>query len=331
VGFDAFAQFNYATADKMNQQLAEWVDDIRDSEPFFVYLHYMDAHGPYHAHEGVEVPPVPLPYPEFATDPAHPVPEKVREEALLRFGARDSEDPVASERAMREWMEARLHDYVSEVQYLDAKIAEALEMIGVDDDTLVIVVADHGEEFGDHGNVRHQFQLYPELLRVPFIIRWPSGGIRPGRVAAPVSALSIYPTFRDLLGERPSQVMAERSLKGVMAGAPLESRPLFAMRQRAWEDAIEELVAVIEGPHLLIQRGGKGAEAGKTELYDVVRDPGARTDLSTARPDVVDNLREQWLRFVSTARRHEPEFSLPFEMDDEVADHLQELGYVGGN
>ncbi len=351
-GFDAFASFNYRTAERVNEQLADWADEIRRSDPYFVYLHYMDMHTPYRPRDGVEVPRVSLPRPDIgAGDLAHPIRQGMdllaeglasgmetaleaawngvseREKRALRRFVSTVADGDGSDRAARDWLRARLHDYVAELQYLDAQIEEAFAILGVDDDDLVILLADHGEEFGDHGNITHPFQLYPELLRVPLVVRWPNGGIEPGRVEDPVNTLSVLPTLRDLLGEKPSRALPGRSLvPALLSGDRLEPKPLFAMRQRRSGAYLERLVAVVDGPHLLVMQDGVERP---DELYDVVADPLAQDDVAAERPGVVGALRDQWDHFEANARRYEREFSDPFELDPELEQHIRELGYVG--
>lgn len=101
---------------------------------------------------------------------------------------------------------AELHDalrtylvdrYDQNLRYVDDSLAALLDEVG--DDAIVVVFADHGEEFWDHGDFEHGHTLYDELLRVPLLVRAP--GLAARRVNTPVSLLDVTPTVLDLLGE----------------------------------------------------------------------------------------------------------------------------------
>jgi len=86
--------------------------------------------------------------------------------------------------------------YDQNMRYVDDQLARLFGRVG--DEATVVVFADHGEEFFDHGDLEHGHTLYDELLRIPFIVKSP--GLAPRRVATPVSLLDLTPTVLDLLG-----------------------------------------------------------------------------------------------------------------------------------
>lgn len=167
--------------------------------------------------------------------------------------------------------------YDQNLRYIDDQLARLLDAVGPE--ATVILFADHGEEFFDHGGLEHGHTLYDELLRVPFLVRAP--GLAPRRVAEPISLLDLAPTLLELEGiEAPG--LDGRSLVGLARGVPDPSfltralgfgRPLYG--HRAW--------GVIEG-------GLKyTARAGEEHVYDLRGDPAetvdlrADTDLSSLR------------------------------------------------
>ena len=92
---------------------------------------------------------------------------------------------------------------------------------------MVVVTADHGEEFGEHGGLTHGRTLYDELLHVPLVVTAP--GVVPGAVDAPVSLLDIGPTVLELVGLLRPVAFEGRSLVPLMHGATdLASPPLIA-------------------------------------------------------------------------------------------------------
>lgn len=109
--------------------------------------------------------------------------------------------------------------YDQSLRYLDDQLQALFSALGPDD--TVILFADHGEEFFDHGGYEHGHTLYDELLRVPLIISGPS--VRAGRQSAPASLLDLTPTILDLVG-----LPADATLPGRSLLDPPEDRPLPA-------------------------------------------------------------------------------------------------------
>ncbi len=165
--------------------------------------------------------------------------------------------------------------YRSELRFVDRHLARLLEAVP-EDETLVVVHADHGEEFREHGGQYHATTLYEEVARVPLFLRLP--GRPPARVDTPVSLLDLAPTIVDLLGI-PGGVFVGRSL-----AAPAGPRPVFAECRRFGRDRR----LVLEGHHKLIVDRATGAR----ELYDLAADPAERRNLVEERPEVAARLGE---------------------------------------
>ncbi|MEW6071941.1 MAG: sulfatase [Planctomycetota bacterium] len=189
----------------------DWIDAGRAEEPFFLYLHFLDAHWPY---------PVPD---EYATRfaPAERVePFRAKTFEAVRDAIHDGERELAP--AEREALEAV---YDGALRYLDDQLrllADGLRLRGRAEDTILCVIADHGEEFGEHGRIGHGHGLWENLLRVPWILHVP--GRAPARVEAPASLLDVFPTLLGAAGES-----APAHLLGVDRLAdPEASRMIFA-------------------------------------------------------------------------------------------------------
>ncbi len=157
--------------------------------------------------------------------------------------------------------------YKSTVRQTDNAIHDALEMLGIDDQTLVIVVADHGEELFEHGELGHRknSSLYQELIRVPFIIRLPGKRAAGTVIDTPVSAIDIVPTVLDIVGLDIPKDLPGQSLVPLLEGGSLPPRPLFA----EVSGRTGEARAIIEFPwkyvHNFTQNTG--------ELYNLEQDP----------------------------------------------------------
>jgi arylsulfatase A-like enzyme len=185
------------------------------------------------------------------------------------------------------------------------------------EDTLLVITADHGEEFRDHGGLMHGGTHYQELLHVPLILVGPTlpAGVR---IAAPVSLVDVMPTVLDLLGIPAPAEMDGRSLRPLWEGGDAEDgRPLLAETGPADIDALRTLR---RGHLKLID----DARTGRQQLFDLAADPGETRDLAAEREDEVHELSEQ-LDELARPRR-EPTL-LP-EPTPEMLEHLRALGYV---
>ena len=170
--------------------------------------------------------------------------------------------------------------YDEELLYIDAQVGRLLDGLserGGLSDTLVVLVADHGEEFFDHGEFEHGHSMYQELLRVPLVIWAP--GVPAARVEAPVSIADLLPTVLAALELEPEPEIFGRSLWAAIAGAePVGPRVSIA------ENTLKgrQRKALVRWPHKLIL----DEESGEVALFDLAADPGEQTDLADELPDV---------------------------------------------
>ncbi|MCH2109897.1 MAG: sulfatase-like hydrolase/transferase, partial [Polyangiaceae bacterium] len=165
--------------------------------------------------------------------------------------------------------------YDGEVAFTDAQLGRvfrALERLELKDSTVVMLTSDHGEAFGEHGMIRHGFELWEELVRVPLMIRVP--GARPLRVDARRSLIDLAPTIADVFGLSEEQ-------RGKMQGTSLfldwgdevEERPLLIDMPRGPNN--RERRAFISDQKKLIT--SQGMVLG---IYDLANDPLEKKDLS---------------------------------------------------
>lgn len=230
--------------------------------PFFAFLNYYDAHVPY-------LPPEPY-RSRFLPASRH------LESNLIR----ELSDTTPWTRTQVEGLEAA---YDGAISYLDVQLDSLLTTLdrrGMLDNTIVIITADHGEEFNEHGVILHGNSLYRPSVEVPLILRFPAR-IPAGLVAeAAASPREIPATVVDLLG------IAEHPFPGPSLAtlwrdsSQAADRPLYSSVRRAWglpswyPVVNGDMVSVTDSGFRLI-RGGKGAE----ELYDVRNDPFERHNL----------------------------------------------------
>ncbi len=211
----------------------------------------------------------------------------------------------------------------AEVRY-DEEIAEADRQAGrlldalnsVRNSTLIVAAADHGEAFGEHGEIGHSIFVYDTTLRVPLIVAGP--GIAAGRtIDGRVSLIDVAPTVVHQLGFAHFDADGI-DLSSAFTGSPLPDRDLYAETFAPLLDfGWSPLRAVRSGQWTYI-------DAPHPELYDVSRDPNEDHDVSQTEPVKAAELRDRVARQSTTALQA----NMP--IDAEARARLQALGYLSG-
>ncbi len=259
--------------------------DSPEPGPWFLWLHFFDPHANYMEHPGIS--------------------------ELLTSGGKRTGEQVQRDR------------YDGEIRYTDqhvGRVLEALRENGSERNTLVVLIADHGEEFWDHGAQGHGHSLHRELVRVPLAIRAP--GIAPGRVAEVVRQVDVLPTILELAGIPAPRGIAGRSLVPALRGAPLGFAPALAEIAQNEANTLESLRGE---RYRLIRAPGTGA----TSVYDLQADPletAALDDpaLTQALAGELDQLKRAALE---RARAFRPAGQIEFTPGQ--AEDLRDLGYAG--
>jgi Sulfatase/Putative metal-binding motif len=178
--------------------------------------------------------------------------------------------------------------YDSEIAYVDARVGEILAALGeagMSENTVIAVVADHGDEFFEHGNQFHSRSVYNELVRVPLIVHAP--GAPPRVVAEPVSVVDVGATLLDLVGlERPAGQNGRSLAAAVRGDGPAPDRTVLA-ELIADRNISRNLVAAFHGEWKLIW----DLDANTYELYSLVDDPGDTRDLAADQAAVAAEMR----------------------------------------
>jgi arylsulfatase A-like enzyme len=301
-GFDRLDFHQDRKADDVAERAIDVLDRVGD-RPFFLFLHFYDAHWHY------DPPPDRLQL--FETGYKGQV-TGLWQDFSRRDPKRLSEADVAHLKAL----------YDGEIRFVDDSVGRVLDHLksrGLDASTLVVVTSDHGEEFLDHGSWEHQKTLYEEVVRIPMLVRGP--GVPARREPAQVSLLDVSPTVLSWAGLAVPQAAAGRSLLGSPAASeaygetdhtPDRTHKLFLRAGAGRWKAIVTLAA-------------NGARIAREEWYDLASDPGEQRD---ARPPaaVADAIRgraiDRWHRDRSGAAA--PEVHLTPEQQE----RLKALGYV---
>jgi len=169
--------------------------------------------------------------------------------------------------------------YDNEVYYTDLWLGRLLTFAREQPwwkDTVVIVSADHGEAFGEHGFYKHAFEIWEVLTRVPLLISGP--GITPRRIDQRRSHLDLAPTILDLMGFPPEPEFMGKSMLAELQGATPDNRePILS---ELTEDSHNPLRrGFIQGDYKLLVVDGR-----KFQLYNLSKDPGELSDLAQSEP-----------------------------------------------
>lgn len=188
--------------------------------------------------------------------------------------------------------------YDSEVAFVDhhvGRVLEALRRSSFWNRTIVIVTSDHGEAFGEHGMIRHGFELWEELVRVPMLIRVP--GLSPRRVTERRSQIDLVPTVLDIFGLPEPEGQDSDFVSGKSLLVDLMNPPGHQPgRRKVFIDMAEgphnaERRAYIEDDLKLITSAGR-----PLGLYDLEHDPGERENLLSDKPRLTQS-RERFQAF----------------------------------
>ncbi len=309
-GFDLYDMLpeDAAGSEEVNRRAAKLLDLVGrpGAPPFFLYLHTLDPHGPYK-------PPADL-RERFAPG----IPPWVGSRRYLKELNRGTLKPTP------EVPGDLLRLYDAEVAANDRSFGALLREVrrrGLWDDTVLLLVSDHGEEFYEHGGWEHGRSLHAEVLDVPLILHVPSLGGR--QVSALAQHVDLLPTLLAALGLPAPAGVEGRNLLATLGGGP--------GGETAWDPAVySELAlsgrlgtAVTTPAWRFIERQRPMATA---RLYSRRDDPRERRDLAAARP-----VEAGFLRALLRARAVLPGKTLTrgtAEIDDEMRGQLRALGYL---
>jgi arylsulfatase A-like enzyme len=253
MGLRSYRKRAVPSGEELNARARNWVE--AQLGPFFVWVHYMDVHGPY----------VPRTEPLSRDD--------------LRLLAKHSEFPAFLTRDEVSRLRFLYEECVREVDAHIGAFLDFLSSTGLAEKSLTIVTADHGEAFGEHGDFGHgqafRATLYDELLRVPLIVR---GLRRRGKVEDFVQLLDVAPTICDAVGiARPEKFRGENLLAPRKRGIVSNTKFYLSFRTTDLK--------------LIVHK----REPGKDELYDLKADPGEKRNVAASRPADLSRLRQALL------------------------------------
>ena len=260
---------------------------------FCLWVHYMDPHRPYAINAGS---------PAYAPD--------LDESEIFDLMANAGIEPEKIDHDQRELL---IDLYDSAIKYTSKHISRLFDELmteGLWDNTSIILTADHGEEFGEHGLYFHRNRPYDELARVPMMMKPPNNSSNlSSRITEQRELLDVAPTVCRLHGVDPPENFLGTDLRDSTTREPItrgsftDDVPVVAVRSDGWK---------------YIDIGGN------SELYDLDTDPGEQNDVSGSNPDKLGVYRSK----IPDRLFNEGDSGVPEEVTDDARQRLAELGYL---
>ncbi len=295
-------------SDHLNLWLFHWLENrAPEAGPFFLYAHATDPHAPY--------------------TPAEPFRQRFAPDVDPQIGTLDSVRAIISGKLeTTEQTRKQLSDlYDAEIAFNDhhfGQLIERLKELGLYRSSLIILVADHGEEFLDHDGWEHGVTLYQEQLHVPLIVKlpWRSDGSSAGkRVDSTVSQIDVMPTILDLLAIPPSPALDGASLldaspdRASFAHLSMQDREMRSITRRAWKLIFDDSPLPRRRP---------------LQLFSLAADRREAAELAGERPferELLSQLMRRWeLDLAQRAKSEGKQAEIP----EELRRQLEALGYL---
>ena len=289
------------TSPRITEMALHWIKKNKDNK-FFLFIHYWDPHYDY-------IPPPPY---DTLFDPHY-------------HGAMDGKDFEKNNNINPEMDKRDLQHIVSlydgEIRWTDMhieKIFNALKELMIDEDTIIIIVGDHGEEFLEHGRKGHAQSLYNEVIHVPLIIKIPGISERKD-IETIVSTVDIMPTVLSVLDIKSPSVMDGENLMPIINGTKTKRN-----EEEVFSELFDSLVSVVNDRWKLIYN----YKSYKYEFYDIKTDVLEKNNLVSACLKDENALKEKmadWLKMKKTQDRRR---TAEVKKDRETLRQLKSLGYI---
>jgi arylsulfatase A-like enzyme len=349
---DQPANYRAKTARPYVDRAIEWIEHHPDT-PFFMYLHVFDPHHQYEPR---------APYASAFNDPAlRDEHEKEREtsrkfihEAMRGRGLPNPEELKKAGLDADKWVKYERDWYDGSILGMDAEVGrliQRLRTLGIEDDTLLVFFSDHGEGFGEHGNMWHGFTGYGEMSGVPMMFHRP-GVIPPGlKISETVRNLDLMPTVLDLCGLPIPEAAQGQSLVPLMAAARQAAQngsqgslaeiaaklgwtPQPAVTEKSDDPQGENpkgllSYAIVSGGWKLVHNVKSPDNRAEYELYHHADDPLDQKNVLDQNGSVAETLKTklaEWHEMVEKAKL--PEGESTEGVDEKELERLRSLGYV---
>jgi arylsulfatase A-like enzyme len=280
-GFEYYStarEFDGRPASVTTRDALTWIDQNKD-KPFFIFVHYFDPHLTFSP---------PAPY-DTLFDPGYRGIIGNSFDLNMFPRARETGFEVMKVLSKADWnhIEALYDGEIAFADHAIGDLLKGLEERGLKDNTLIVAVGDHGEEFYEHGGFEHGHTLFDELIRVPLIFSLPGRLPENLRVAAQIRLVDVLPTILDILGIESSTRLEGVSLMPLMTGLqePRTVTSGLLSQEFAFSEAMlygTEKACLVTGPWKLVY----DIDTEENLLFNLARDPGEQDNLTSENPEI---------------------------------------------
>ena len=290
-------------------KLSGWLESVRNKK-FFLFIHTYDVHSPYNP---------PLPYFDLYT--------KGRCEGKhLRMSKGIMPWKLDVSKLTPEEINYIMAVYDGAINYVDdqlGKIFDKLDQLDIDDNTIIIFTADHGEAFKEHGKLQHSGKPHIELVHVPLIMKGP--GIPRNRTYENgVQHIDIVPTILEILNIRQRKEMQGRSLLVLMKNCEIKEdfkTYSFGRARKKPQIRFSMSLRTKEWTYIMNQDG-------PDELYNRIDDPKEQKNLIKKRPIIGQRLKKELADFIALTSETKPQVAEKVDIDEKLKEQLKSLGYL---
>jgi len=313
--FDSYTPLNEAlfgksrllrrTADQVVTAAEKWIDRQDPDRPFFMFMHFFDAHTKYDL--------VPDAYQRrFPTDPE-----------LTRIMQSRNQNPAFTE---------MINQYDGGIRFIDDNLAEFrrfLERKGLFDKCLILIVSDHGEGLGEHQYYHHGLQLYEAQVHVPFIIRFPQQKWEGRKLESLTTLLDAAPTILECVGLEPLPGARGKSVMPLIEGRSEKVRDFVLLERRWFPPENPQGFRDWEPGEKYGIRGERWKYIWRAEsaaqLFDLMVDSHELDDRASAEPAVSAQMEIQLRKYRAALKNRKTKKQ---EVDPKRLEELKALGYV---
>ena len=311
-GFDIYAN-KRVSGEELNKAAFKWLDG-HAGKSFFLFLNYMDTHSPYNVGK-------PRERPDFLARVANRNADPIFDDLMKRMIAGEAELPEAEVGLLGD-----LYDIgIANVDEYMQALFERLREMRVYDETMIILTADHGEYFGEHGLVEHGKDVYQGALWVPLIIKYPhqaKGEVVEREASSADIPHLVFAQFPREIANRYLPQFSDGHGERVVISENYYVYPAFWKLGRL-DRFNRQRTVIYEWPHKLIR-----SSDGDDELYDLESDPGEKENLLAREPEVAREMANHLEHFKSSRpERLEPGKEAVAPTPEQI-EELKALGYL---
>ena len=315
--FDVFVNSKCIDANRLNEIIFSFKNKyLKKNRKYFLWVHYFDPHWPYYSHS------------TWLKRYSAYLPWTKEYASKKNFGNIDFINLTPSEfhakynlRNNKDLIDILVERYDSEISFLDRNIKKLFKELPVKDNDLVIITSDHGEEFFEHNNFTHGYNLYNETIRIPLIIKLPYFMNRKKNSLDEVGGIiDIFPTILDILNiPAYTKIEGESLLSLILNNKTPAKRTIVSELYKE----NKEIISFAKGRWKYI----KDFKSNNVELFDLKNDKDESENLLAKVPAINSFMENQLISYIQSSKENKikPKLVNP---DEKTIEGLKSLGYV---